>query len=170
LTRPTLTIIDLAARLTDDEVEAMIGEADRLSLTQPDQLRDELGSYRGWNGVAKVRKVLDRRTFVLTHTRLERLFLPIVAAAGLPLPQGQVRQGRTRVDFHWPELGLVVETDGLTYHRTAAKQSEDLRRDHDNIAAGRTPLRFSHQQVRYEPEYVREKLAAVARRLKPAGT
>jgi very-short-patch-repair endonuclease len=165
LTSLVVTIIDLAPRLPGSEVEAMIGEADRLGLIDPEELRDELSSYRGWKGVAKVRQLLDRRSYVLTHTWLERLFLQLLVEAGLPLPQGQARRGKSRVDFHWDDLGLVVETDGLTYHRTAAKQSEDLRRDHAHLAAGRTPLRFSHAQIRYEADYVRDQIAAVAARL-----
>lgn len=69
-----------------------------------------------------------------------------------------------RVDFYWPDLGLVVETDSLRYHRTPAKQAEDQRRDHAHIAAGRMPLRFTHWQVRYEPDHVRAMLTIAARR------
>ena len=36
---------------------------------------------------------------------------------------------------------LVVETDGLRYHRTPAQQSRDRRRDQAHTAAGLTPLR-----------------------------
>jgi very-short-patch-repair endonuclease len=71
-----------------------------------------------------------------------------------------------KVDFFWPELGLVVETDGLRYHRTPAAQARDRLRDQVHTAAGFTTLRFIHAQVRYEPRRVRDTLAAVARRLR----
>ena len=45
--------------------------------------------------------------------------------AGLPKPLTQQWLHGFRVDFYWPELGLVVETDGLRYHRTAAQQARD---------------------------------------------
>jgi very-short-patch-repair endonuclease len=70
-----------------------------------------------------------------------------------------------RVDFHWPELGLVVETDGLRYHRTPAQQAKDRLRDQAHAAAGLVSLRFTRAQVRFEPDYVQATLAAVARRL-----
>jgi very-short-patch-repair endonuclease len=38
------------------------------------------------------------------------------------MPETQVRVNGFRVDFYWPDLGLVVETDGLTYHRTPAPE------------------------------------------------
>jgi very-short-patch-repair endonuclease len=73
-----------------------------------------------------------------------------------------------RVDFYWPELGLVVETDGLRYHRTPAQQARDRERDQAHLAAGRTPLRFTHAQVRFEPDRVRATLGSVTRRLREA--
>ena len=71
-----------------------------------------------------------------------------------------------KVDFHWPELGLVVETDGLRYHRTAAQQSRDRIRDQTHTAAGLTTLRFTHAQVRFQPRRVESTLAATMRRLR----
>ena len=63
------------------------------------------------------------RTFVLTDSELERMMLPLIRRAGLPLPQTGVELNGFKVDFFWPELGLVVETDGLRYHRTQAQQA-----------------------------------------------
>jgi very-short-patch-repair endonuclease len=60
---------------------------------------------------------------------------------------------------------LVVETDGLRHHRTPAQQARDRLRDQEHLAAGYTPLRFTHAQVRYEPEHVRSTLRKVAGRL-----
>ena len=109
--------------------------------------------------------MLDRRTFQVTDSRLEQMFLPIVRQAGLPRPLTQQRVNGFRVDFHWPYLGLVVETDGLRYHRTPQQQSADRRRDQAHVAAGLTVLRFSHAQVKFEPGQVLRTLTTVARRL-----
>ena len=85
-------------------------------------------------------------------------------AAGLPAPLTQQQVNGFRVDFFWPELGLVVEVDGLRYHRTAAQQTRDRRRDHAHAAAGLTPLRFTHRQVAFERASVETTLRAVVRR------
>lgn len=69
------------------------------------------------------------------------------------------------VDFLWRDRCLVVETDSLRHHRTPAQQVRDRLRDQAHAAAGFTPLRFTHEQVRYEPEHVRAVLGDVARRL-----
>lgn len=115
--------------------------------------------------MGKLRDLIDRRTFRLTDSELERRFLSLVEAAGLPMPQTGRRLNGFKVDFFWPDLGLVVETDGLTYHRTPAQQGRDLVRDQAHTAAGLSRLRFSHAQVRFEPDYVIETLVSTARRL-----
>jgi very-short-patch-repair endonuclease len=47
----------------------------------------------------------------------------------LPPPKTGVRLNGFKVDFFWPDHGLVVETDGRRYHRTPAQQGRDRRRD-----------------------------------------
>jgi very-short-patch-repair endonuclease len=89
-----------------------------------------------------------------------------VAAAGLPLPLTGKRVNGFKVDFLWPDLGLVVETDGLRYHRTPAQQDRDKRRDQTHTAVGLTPLRFSHAQIRFERQYVEEVLHRTIERLR----
>jgi very-short-patch-repair endonuclease len=156
------TFIDISRTLTDDELEEAINEADKRRLITPDRLRKALD---GRPGAAKLETLLDRRTFVLTDSALERRFLPIARRAGLPQPQTRTHVNGFKVDFYWPGLGLVVETDGLRYHRTPAQQAKDRRRDQAHTAAGITQLRFTHAQVAYEPAHVRATLAAVAARL-----
>ena len=159
------TLVDMAPRLSRDALETMIGKADQRRLTNPEKLRRALDHMPRQPGLGVLKRTLDRRTFVLTHTELERLFVPLAFAAGFPKPLSQRKVGSSRVDFIWPELGLVVEVDGLTYHRTPAQQAADLVRDHANSARGLTTLRFTHEQVKYQPDYVRSVLAKVRRRL-----
>jgi very-short-patch-repair endonuclease len=164
VTTPVLTLVDLAG-MSYRNLERAVNEADRLDLVDPEALRIALEAYRGRRGVRRLRELLDRRTFRLTDSELERLFLPLVAQAGLPVPITREHLSGFRIDFFWPDLRLVVETDGLRYHRTPAQQARDRRRDQDHLAAGYTPLRFTHAQVRYEPEHVRSILRKVARQL-----
>jgi very-short-patch-repair endonuclease len=162
VTTPLLTLVDLASCLDLGRVETAINEADKHGLIDPETLRTALDHLPPAPGAARLRKLLDRATFALTDSELERRFLPIAKRAGLPKPMTREEVNGFRVDFYWPGLGLVVETDGLRYHRTAAQQAKDRRRDQTHAAAGLTPLRFTHAQIRYEPEYVRATLTAVA--------
>jgi very-short-patch-repair endonuclease len=164
-TNPVCTLVDLASRLDDGRLERAVNEADRRDLVDPETLREALERHRGRPGVARLRRLLDRRTFSFTDSELERWFRPLARGAGLSPPLTQQWVSGFRVDFHWPGLGLVVETDGLRYHRTPAQQARDRLRDQAHTAAGLTVLRFTHAQVRFDPGYVRATLATVARRL-----
>jgi very-short-patch-repair endonuclease len=165
VTTPVQTLIDMSLRLDRDGVERMINEADKYNVTHPPRLREALAGRAGEPGVARLRFILDRRTFRLTKEELERRFLPLARKVGLPVPLTGQFVNEFEVDFYWPDLGLVVETDGLRYHRTPAEQARDRLRDQTHTAAGLTPLRFTHEQVRYEPEHVLRILAQTASRL-----
>lgn len=162
------TLVDLATTLHRDALEAAISEADKRDLVDPEALRAALPQFRGRPGVAILRRTLDRRTFRVTDSWLERRFLPIARRAGLPTPETRRYENGARVDFYWPELGLIVEADGLRYHRTPAQQAKDRVRDQRHMASGLTPLRFTYEQIRHEPAHVQAILEAVAARLRPA--
>jgi very-short-patch-repair endonuclease len=165
VTDPVWTLIDLASCVGRDKLELAVNQADRLDLVNPEDLRAAVERSPRRPGRRHLRDLLDRQTFTLTDSRLERLFLPLARSAGLPPPLTQVELNGFRVDFYWPQLGLVVETDGLRYHRTPSQQTKDRRRDQAHAVAGLTTLRFSTAQVRFDPEHVRSTLAAVAERL-----
>jgi very-short-patch-repair endonuclease len=165
VTTPIVTLVDIAPTLERDRLEAAVNEADKRDLVDPDTLRAAIEDLRGWPGVAVLRDALDCRTFTLTDSELERRFVPIARRAGLPPPRTQAWVNGFRVDFHWPELGLVVETDGLRYHRTPAQQVRDRLRDQIHTAAGLTCLRFTRAQVSFDPDHVESTLSSVADRL-----
>jgi very-short-patch-repair endonuclease len=165
VTSPTRTLLDLSRRLGRAHLETAVNNADKLDLIDPETLRAKLDDHRGQPGVVKLRSLLDEATFVLTDSELERRFNRISKQAGLPKPLTQQPVNGHRVDFYWPTLKLVVETDGLRYHRTPTQQSRDQKRDQQHLAAGLTPLRFTHYQVRYEAEYVTATLKAVVARI-----
>lgn len=146
-----------------------MNEADRLDLIDPDGLREALDLHPGEPGVRVLRVLLDRRTFRFTRTELERWFIPLAGEAGLPVPLTAQWVNGFEVDFHWPELGFVVETDGLRYHRTPAEQARDRVRDQTHTAAGLSHLRFTHEQIRYEPDYVRAILRRIVDRIAESG-
>jgi len=165
VTTPACTLVDFAIRLTPAELDRAINEADRLDLIHPDELRAALEGMSRRPGLAVARAALDRNTFTLNRSELERRFFALVRAAGLPRPMTLERVNGFEVDFYWPDLGLVVEADSLRHHRTPAQQTQDRFRDQVHAAAGLTTLRFSHWQVRYRPAHVRATLEAVVGRL-----
>lgn len=165
VTSPVRTLIDRATELGAPSLERMVNEADKHDLVDPETLRAELDAYAGEPGVKPLRTLLDKATFRLSDTDLEVLFRPIADEADLPVPMTKEIVNGFEVDFFWPALGLVVETDGLRYHRTPSAQAKDLRRDQTHTVSGLTTLRFTHYEVRYEPDHVRRVLELTARRL-----
>jgi very-short-patch-repair endonuclease len=157
-------LVDLASVLTERELEAAVNQADKLDRVDPEALRLAIREMPVRAGKPALTRLLDRDTFTLTDSELERRFLAIVRAAGLSKPLTQHHLHGYRVDFYWPELRLVVETDGLRYHRTAGAQARDRRRDQILTANGLTVLRFTHRQVRFEPGRVKAILAQTAHR------
>ena len=93
------------------------------------------------------------------HSWLEREYLRLVAAAGLPAPLTQqvlTRAGDrlVRVDFRFEHTPVVVEVLGYRSHRSKA----DLRRDADRmnalLADGLQPYQFSYDHVVESPAEV----------------
>ena len=165
LSAPAETVIDLASRLAPPALDRMISEADKLSLLTPATLRAAAVGPGRRRGSGIVRRALDRHEFRLSDSDLERYFLPLARKAGVGTPLTRQRINGHRVDFWFPDLGLVIETDGLTYHRTPIQQRKDRIRDQDHAAAGLHQLRFTHWQVRYDRDRVVRILGEVGRRI-----
>lgn len=166
LTRPAQTFLDLVRVMGPRDLERAINEADKRDVIDADELRKALDDHPGRPGVRPLRRILDKHTFRLSDDELERLFRPVAVAAGLPTPHTKAIVDDFEVDFFWPELGLVVETDGWRYHRTPAAQTRDALRFQAHTAAGLTPIRFSHWQVKHEPRHVLEILQRTAANLR----
>jgi hypothetical protein len=166
VTCPVRTLIDLATELGPVATERAVNDADKRDLIDPETLRSALHHYAGEPGVRVLRTLLNRLTFRLSDSDLEIFFRPIASAAGLAPPLSKQFVNGFEVDFFWPDLGLVVETDGLRYHRTPSAQARDARRDRTHVLAGMSPLRFTHYEIRYEPTLVRTALADALRMLR----
>ena len=165
VTHPVQTLIDLATELKDRRLERAVNEADVLDLVDPETLRRTLDDYVGMPGVKRLRTMLDRHTFRLSDSDLEIYFRPLAMAAGLPIPLTKHMLLGYEVDFFFPDLALIVETDGLRYHRTPSQQARAVKRDQTHVAAGFRVLRFTHWQVAHAPNEVTDVLRRIRQTL-----
>jgi very-short-patch-repair endonuclease len=99
------------------------------------------------------------------HSYLERRFLELVAARGLPRPETQRVTGRAgnrvvRVDFWFPGTPVVVETLGYRWHRSRAQMNSDAARMNSLVARGLRPYQFTYDQVIGSPDDVIDHVAA----------
>jgi very-short-patch-repair endonuclease len=161
VTNPTQTLIDLSTELKPMRLERAVNQADVLDLVDPETLRRSLDAYVGMPGVKTLRTMLDRHTFRLSDSDLEIYFRPLALAAGFPIPLTKQWVLGYEVDFHFPDHGLIVETDGLRYHRTPAQQARMVKRDQTHTSHGLRVLRFTHWQIAYAPNEVAEVLGRV---------
>lgn len=163
-----LLFVRMAPRLSQDALEAAINEADKRDLIHVGDLRAALDELGGRPGVAKLRHLIDVATFRYTDSGLERAMRPIFRKAGLGtdyLTQEWVNG--YRVDFYFPHLGFVIETDGGRFHRTAFQQTKDRYRDQAHTLANTAFLRFTHGQIRYDRPHVEWAIATKAADLMP---
>lgn len=168
VTAPVRTFLEFTTVAGPKAIERAVNQADKLDVIDADALRRALDDHPGEPGVRPLRRILDEHTFRLSDDELEVLFRPLAADAGLPTPLTKQVLNEFEVDFFWPDLGLVVETDGWRYHRTPSAQSRDALRFQLHTASGFTPLRFSHWQVKHEPGHVLHILRVTAARLTAA--
>ncbi|MBS1892765.1 MAG: DUF559 domain-containing protein [Actinobacteria bacterium] len=161
VTHPVQTLIDLATELKPLRLERSVNEADKHDLVDPETLRRALDAYGGMPGVRTLRTMLDRHTFRLSDSDLEVYFRPLALGAGLPMPLTKHWVLGYETDFWFPDHGLVVETDGLRYHRTPSQQARMAKRDQTHTAAGLRVLRFTQWQIAHAPDEVTDVLRRI---------
>ncbi|MGH9133258.1 MAG: hypothetical protein ACRDZZ_04920 [Ilumatobacteraceae bacterium] len=90
------------------------------------------------------------------HSWLERRYLALCGAAGLPRPRTQqvlTKAGDrlVRVDCRFPGTRVVVELLGYRWHRTREQMTRDAQRLNALILDGFWPIQFTYDQVTNEP-------------------
>lgn len=106
----------------------------------------------------------------LSGSLLESALRVLLMEAGLPAPRTQyvIRDGRSfiaRVDFCWPDHGLIVESDGRRWHDPEDVRTFDRKRANACAQRGWRLLRFTWAEVLHDPAYV---IASVRAALSPA--
>lgn len=115
---------------------------------------------RGRNGVLALEAALaERARLGPTESWLEREFLRVLEANGVPLPRTQRvirRAGRfaARVDCSYDDEDLIVEALGYAFHRTREQMAADVRRINELQLGGRTVLQFTTSQIVEQPVWV----------------
>jgi very-short-patch-repair endonuclease len=153
ITSPARALLDVAADLTDRDVERMLDEGLFVLriLTLP-QVADVL-ARAGRPGKARLARVVaNHRDSTRTDSPPEERLLGLIRAAALPEPHLQARRLDYRLDFFWPELALAVEVDAYGTHGSPARFEADRRRDSRLLTeAGITVLRLTKAMIEQRP-------------------
>jgi hypothetical protein len=93
------------------------------------------------------------------HSWLERRFLELLAACGLPRPATQVVLARAggrmvRVDCRFAGQAVVVELLGYRFHRTRVQMQRDVERMNALALSGFVVVQFTYTDVVQRPTAV----------------
>lgn len=163
LTAPARTIVDLAAKATEIQLEALIGEARAKRRLRSGELEAALARAGKQKGVGRLRAILCSQAGQgMTRSEAERRCRRLLKAAGLPQPMTNQRVEGCEVDFLWPHHRVVLEVDTITFHGHARAFEWDRRKTLLLEAAGYHVLRVTRRQLEEDPLWV---VAQIARAL-----
>jgi len=160
MTRPARTLVDLAAEWEEERLDRLVAEALATRATAEREVRRALGRAGSGRGHRRLLALLDGGTG-LTRSGGERALLRLLAAAGLPAPEVNVRLGAWEADFVWRERRLVVELDGAAGHSGARARDRDARKAAELELAGWRVIRITGRQLAERPEWVVATIAAL---------
>jgi very-short-patch-repair endonuclease len=134
VTSPVRTLLDLAACLNEEDLEAAVEGAFDRGLVRDSVLRARSSGRRN-PGVTALRRMLNERDLAspALESRLEVKVWRLLVGSGLPKPvrqhRVQIDGRRYRLDFAWPSFRVAVEADGFTIHgaRRRAYQADRWR-------------------------------------------
>ena len=173
VTRALRTVLDLGLVFDIDRLEELLDDGLRrgwFSTRSVWRRWEQLGGDLRPGGRV-VRAVLERKAAGErpVGSILETRFRQLLRRAGLPEPvtQYEVRDGAefvARVDFAYPDFGVVIEVNGEERHVGRSPRKHDARRDRRLVALGLRPLRFHWDDVHKSPDAVARDIQDVIRR------
>jgi very-short-patch-repair endonuclease len=144
------TALDVAETSPPRIVAILLERADQHNVLDLAELRATVDRNPGRHGAKVLVEALDVEP--PSKRELQRRFLRLCRAHGLPEPEQEVQIGPYHVDFLWRDARLVVEADGRAYHEVRAAFERDRRRDLDLAARGLQTLRVTWQMVTRQAE------------------
>jgi len=152
VTTPIRTLLDLASVLSLGALAKAFEQAQVVLHLPPAPLAAEVLARPRQRGNAKLRRILAGAVDPAdVRSVLELRFLRMCASYRIPRPQVNVRIGAWTPDFLWPDHGLVVETDGYDFHRTAAARRRDAMKDEFLRGIGLDVIRLTWADVTERP-------------------
>jgi very-short-patch-repair endonuclease/predicted transcriptional regulator of viral defense system len=118
------------------------------------------------------RPVAETARYSTVRSLFEAKLLPLVAAAGVPIPRVNARvrtaERVLEVDLLWPDHRFVVEADSRRHHAIELAFEHDRKRDRELLAVGYTTLRVTWREAEREPEAVLEAIRSKLQRREPS--
>ena len=155
VTMPARALLESACDLGVHDLEKAVDEALALKLVDRPGLLAVIKGYPRHRGAAILRELADpKRASEITHSVAAKRLGVLLRKADAPRSKSEHPIGPYRVDRFWTELNLVVEVDGVQFHRDRKRMESDNKRQDYLRHHGHAVARFTGRQVMYEPEYV----------------
>lgn len=172
------TFVDLAGTHGIEKLREVVEMAATLKLLDIAAVEAAITNAPRRRGVPCLRGVLDEWRPVAETARystvrslFEAKLLPLIATAGLPIPQVNARvrtaERVLEVDLLWPRQRFVVEADSRRHHAIEVAFERDHRRDRELLAADYEVQRVTWREAEREPDAV---LAVIHARLRARPT
>ena len=137
----------------------MVERAEDLELFDLRAVEELLGRTVGHAGHGRLRKAIALyKPSSFTRSSLEKRFLELCLAAGLPQPRTNFVVHGFELDCYWPEHRFAVELDLFETHGTRAAFERDRKRQEDLLLAGIGMTRVTGPRLEREPEAVIERV------------
>lgn len=154
VTSAARTLVDLSGVVAPAVTELALESALRRRSVDLDDVRQALArAGRTHAGRAVLRSIVDGHPGTATESALETLVWRLIMRARLPAPLRQYTvtdgYGRfvARVDFAWPDAGIVVEADGYEYHSSSRDWRRERQRQNALVKLGWTVYRITWQDA-----------------------
>lgn len=151
------TLVDLAGVVSVAQLRRALAEAERQHRFDLRAIEDAMARTAGRKGAghARLHAALAGLEAVgerVTRSRLERRFLALLAAHGLPRPLTNHWLEGQEVDACWPRERVTVELDGWDAHRTREAFQTDRTRSNALQGRGWIALRLTWADVSRQPQ------------------
>jgi hypothetical protein len=149
------TLLDVAATVRFDWLGKMVERSEEFGLFDLRALEDLLGRTVGHQGHGRLRRAVSLyKPSSFTRSGLEKRFLELVMAAGLPQPHTNYVEHGFELDCYWPKHRFAVELDVFETHGTRAAFERDRKRQEDLLLVGVGMTRVTGPRLEREPEEV----------------
>lgn len=161
------TLLDLAVAVRSEWLEKLVERSEELGLFDLREVEGLLERTVGHHGHKRLRQAIALyRPSPFTRSGLEKRWLELVLAAGLPQPRMNYVEEGFEIDCYWPEYRFAVELDVFETHGTRAAFERDRKRQEDLLLVGIAMTRVTGPRLECEPDEV---VRRVARLLKQRG-
>lgn len=164
VTTPLRTVLDCIRTLPLAEALAVADSALRTGCVDQDELIDAAKRLRGPHRrrVLQVAQLADGRSESVLESALRALLVERGIEGFVPQVLVQDSEFSARLDLGNPELLLGLEADGFAFHGTRRALVKDCRRQVNLTIRGWRILRFSWEDIMYDPDWVVDTIVRAA--------